>query len=76
MPKSPPLDRGCVREGAFLGSMPEEPLPKRAGFGKAPPPPPTFVPPPPNLCAELMPELVGLWFQALKKDVLGHAGSC
>ena len=42
-PKSPhrPPAKGGVRDGAFFGSLPEEPLPKGAGTEKPPPPPPT-----------------------------------
>ena len=50
IPKSPILERVCVREGAFFGSLPEELLPKGGGaLGKgAPslPPQRSFFPPP------------------------------
>ena len=46
-----PLERGCVREGAFFGSLSEDPLPKGGGLerGLLPPPSPgTFFSPHPN----------------------------
>ena len=45
LPGQPPFGKGRVREGAFVGSLPEEPLPKGGRGLESPPPPlpPSFV---------------------------------